>query len=82
MRNMTLFDTEIDYQAQEDLKENIWTTSIGEEVHITDMTNHHINNTIKWLKSNSDFYQSEEWIEVFEEELERQGDEIEDELNF
>lgn len=57
----------------------VWTTKDGQRIHIQDMTDSHIRNTLNMLIRNNDFDINAAWIEVLSKELNRReagGDDL------
>ena len=65
-------DMQYMYMEQE-AKQGYWTTKSGETIHISDMTENHIRNCIKYIEKHDkeDLYLP--WIYEFKEELKRRG---------
>lgn len=54
------------------LDDNIWMTSDGKGVHISELDNYHLNNILQWLNDN-DFYRGDEWIKIIKEEIKQRN---------
>lgn len=62
---------DLEAKIENDVSRGIWVTKDGREVHISNMSDEHIKNSISMLKRNDhcDLYLP--WIDRFEKELEK-----------
>lgn len=67
-------DQDIRYmEIEQEANEGYWTTKDGKMIHVSDMTESHIRNTINFIKKRDSCDMYLPWILVFEKELERRG---------
>jgi len=62
---------DMERQAQQDFKDNIWTTQDCREFRVKDMTYNHISNTINMLRRTGGRLLHQDWIDKFEAEIEK-----------
>ena len=66
------YDADAIYMIKKaEAERGVWTTKDGQRIHIQDMTDSHIRNTLNMLIRNNDFDINIAWIEVLSKELKR-----------
>jgi len=65
--NEDYYDNQID-ELYENLEERVWVDSNGDEIHVSDLTDNHLNAIISMLERTDNHPLSKEWLKVLNTE--------------